>query len=379
MSHDPYAEGVNDLVCLDLPLGSAMVERISRAWDNGDAVFPLDQRLPAPERRRVLAATRPTVIHDGSGDTRLDGFPVETGDAVVVATSGTTGMPKAVVLTHDAVRASAVATSARLGVTGDDTWFACLPPAHVGGLSVVLRSLVLGTPLITAPQFSVESYEDAASRGATLVSLVATALRQVDASMYRSIVLGGARPPADRPDNCVVTYGLTETGSGVVYDGIPLDGVETDIRGGVIHLRAPMLLRAYRDGSVPLDAGGWFRTGDIGTFVDGRLTVHGREGDLIITGGENVWPEQVEDALRQHPSVLDVCVAGVPDAHWGQSVTAWVVPTPGSTVVLDELREFTKQTLPAFCAPKTVHTVQEIPRTALGKPRRAELASSTTD
>lgn len=370
---------MNDLVCLDVPLGPAMVDRIKRAWDNGDAVFPLDQRLPAPERERVLAAVRPTIVFDGVDDRRTAGEGVETGDAVVVATSGTTGTPKAAILTHEAVRASAVATSGRLGVTAGDTWFACLPPAHVGGLSVVLRSLVVGTPLITAARFSVEGYDDAAARGATLVSLVATALRQVDASKYRLIVLGGSRPPADRPANCVVTYGLTETGSGVVYDHTPLDGVEIEIRGGIIHLRAPMLLRAYRDGTVPIDRHGWFRTGDMGEFVDGRLHVHGREGDLIITGGENVWPETVEDALRAHRSVADVCIAGVPDDTWGQVVTAWVVPVAGATVTLDELREFAKEHLPAFSAPRSLRLVDEIPRTALGKPKRAELVGSETE
>ena len=282
-------------------------------------------------------------------------------------------------LTHEAVVASARATSTRLGVGADDCWFACLPASHVGGFSVVLRSIVVGTRLVTAEQFSVTAYDDAASRGATLVSLVATALRQVDPSRYRTIVLGGARAPADRPSNCVVTYGLTESGSGVVYDRVPLDGVEVEIRDGVIHLRAPMLLRAYRDGSVPLDAHGWFRTGDMGEFVDGLLTVHGREGDLIITGGENVWPEQVEDALRTHPSVVDVCVAGVPDDHWGHVVTAWVVAAPDTALSLEELREHTKETLPAYCAPKRVIGVDRIPRTALGKPRRAELVDSAAD
>ena len=368
---------VNDLVCLDVPLGTTMVERIDKAWNNGDAVFVLDQRLPMPERTRVLDTVRPTLVFDGTDDTRVGGTPVETGDAVVVATSGTTGTPKAAVLTHDAVRASAMATSSRLGVTPSDVWFACLPPSHVGGLSVVLRSLVTGTRVITAAQFSVEAYVDAATQGATLVSLVATALHRVDASMYRCIVLGGARPPSERPANCVVTYGLTETGSGVVYDGVPLEGVEIEIRRGIIHLRAPMLLRAYRDGTVPLDSDGWFRTGDMGQFVGGRLTVHGREGDLIITGGENVWPEPVEDVLRRHPAVADVCVAGVPDEHWGQRVTAWVVPARDSRPDLEELRDLVRESLPAFCAPKALHIVAQIPRTALGKPRRAALIADT--
>lgn len=378
VSHGTYAECVNELVCLDVVCGQSMVDRIKQAWDSGDAIFPLDQRLPAPERARVLQTIKPTIVYDGNEDARIHGHPVEPGDAVVVATSGTTGQPKGVVLTHDAVTASARATSDRLGVTTTDTWFACLPPAHVGGLSVVLRSLITGTTLVTAPQFSVDAYNNAARNGATLVSLVATALQRVDPHLYRHIVLGGSRPPSSLPDNCSVTYGLTETGSGVVYNRKPLEGVEIDIREGIIWLRAPMLLRCYRDDSVPLDGNGWFRTGDLGSFHDGLLAVDGREGDLIITGGENVWPERVEEVLSRHPSIADVCVGGVPHPEWGHTVTAWVVLAGDHTLELHDVRDFVKESLPAHCAPHAVHVVDQIPRTALGKPKRSELIASAT-
>ena len=358
-----------------MPCGDAFVTRTKRAWDDGDAIFPLDQRLPPPARTAVLEAIKPTVIATERDDIRWHGLPVETNDAVVVATSGTTGTPKGVILSHDAVAASAHATSTRLAVSSHDTWFACLPVSHVGGLSVILRSLITNTPLITAPHFSVEAYNEAAKAGATLVSLVSTALQRVDASLFRTIVLGGARPPKVRPPNTVTTYGMTETGSGVVYDGIPLEGVEIRIVDNVIELRAPMLFRSYRDGSRPITSDGWFRTGDIGTFDGTQLVVEGREGDLIITGGENVWPEQVEDCLRQHPKVADVCVAGVRDATWGHSVTAWVVTRDDVTLTLDEAREFVKESLPAHCAPHALVAVSEIPRTALGKPKRSELVT----
>ena len=365
---------MRELVCLDMPLGSAFVDRLQRAWDDGDAIFPLDQRLPASARDRVLRAVRPTVISDASGDRRLDGEPVETDDAVVVATSGTTGDPKAAILTHSAVAASAQATSQRLGVTSSDCWFACLPPAHVGGLSVVTRALLTQTRLITTDRFTPEAYNDAADNGATLVSLVATALARVDASRYRTIVLGGARPPSDRPANCVTTYGLTESGSGVVYDGRPLDGVEIDIRDGVVHLRAPMMCRGYRDGTVPFDRDGWFRTGDLGAFDNGVLQVFGREGDLIVTGGENVWPEDVEAAISSMPHVRDVCVAGVADPEWGSAVHAWIVSD--TTLTLEQVRDHVKRTHPAWCAPRAIHQVAEIPRTALGKPQRHLLVAT---
>ena len=129
-------------------------------------------------------------------------------------------------LTHDAVAASAWATSRRLGVTADDHWLACLPLAHVGGLAVVTRALVIGTRLTVLPGFEPDAVTAA---GATLVSLVATALRRIDPPPFRTIVLGGAAPPADLPPNVVTTYGMTETGSGVVYDGRPLDGVDVRI------------------------------------------------------------------------------------------------------------------------------------------------------
>ena len=352
------------------------VDRLSRAWDNDDAVFPLDQRLPAPARQQILDLVKPTIMATAEGDRRVDGQPVEPGDAVVVATSGTSGIQKAAVLTMSAVEASARATSERLNVMLRDTWLACLPPSHVGGLSVITRSLVMGTSLIPVPSFSPDSCEQAAKDGATLVSLVSTALQRIDSTLFRTIVLGGSRQAAQLPPNCVTTYGLTETGSGVVYNGTALRGVELEIRDSIVYVRAPMLLRTYRDGSVPLDSNGWFRTGDRGSLSDtGVLQIEGREGDLIITGGENVWPEIVEDSLRDFESITDLCVAGVPDKEWGHSVHVWVVTEQVGSVSLDALRGHVKQTLPAHCAPRHVHFVTEIPRTALGKPQRSVLVN----
>ena len=352
-----------------------MVDRIRRAWDDGDAIFPLDQRLPAPARAMVLEAVQPTKVITLDEEIHITGRPVEPGDAVVVATSGTTGQPKAVVLTLDAVIASARATSQRLKVSSTDKWLACLPPSHVGGLSVILRSIVTDTPVIAVPAFSVESYDAAADDGATLVSLVSTALQRVDNSKFRTIVLGGSRPPQDRPSNTVTTYGMTETGSGVVYDGIPLEDVQIEIRDSIIHIKAPMLMRAYRNGDSPFTSDGWFRTGDIGTINNGLLFVEGREGDLIISGGENVWPEDVEAAIRTSSFVADVCVAGISDPEWGQVVTAWIVPS-GDVPSLEDIRSHVKQTLPSHCAPRRIEIISEIPRTSLGKPRRADLVQS---
>jgi o-succinylbenzoate---CoA ligase len=355
------------LIVVEARGGDAFVDRLRRAWDDGDAVFPLDPRLPAPARAQVLAAARPDE-------------PVADGDALVVVTSGTTGEPKAAVLTHDAVAASARATSARLGVDpAADRWLACLPVAHVGGLSVVTRALATGTPLSVHDGFDAVAVEAAARADATLVSLVPTALRRVDPALFRVVVLGGSAMPADLPPNAVATYGMTETGSGVVYDGVPLDGVEVDVVNAEIRLRCPMLLRAYRNGTDPRDADGWFPTGDAGIWdaASGRLRVLGRIGDVIVTGGEKVWPAAVERVLAAHPDVGEAAVVGVPDHEWGARVVAVVVPQDRARPpALADLRDAVKAALPAYAAPRELRIVDALPRTGLGKVARAELATT---
>jgi len=355
---------VRRLVPIELPGGPGFVDALRRAWDDGDAVLPVDPRLPRPAVESLLEAMR------------LD-QPVDDGDALVVATSGTTGEAKGVVLTHHAVRASAVATSDRLQVDPlRDTWLACLPLAHVGGLAVVTRALVTNTPLVVQPGFDAVAVARAADDGVTLVSLVATALHRIDAARFRVIVLGGATPPAELPSNVVSTYGMTETGSGVVYDGVPLDGVDVavDPASREIALRGPMLLRCYRDGTDPKDADGWFWTGDVGSLDGGRLQVFGRVDDMIVTGGENVWPDPVEAMLSALPSVREVAVIGRDDEQWGQRVVAVVVPSdPAAPPTLDELRSTVKERLGPWAAPRALELTASLPRTALGKIRRSAI------
>ena len=197
--------------------------------------------------------------------------------------------------------------------------------------------------------------------------------------LFRTIVLGGQPPPVDKPENVVATYGMTETGSGVVYDGVGLEAVEVELRSGEVWLRGPMLLRCYRDGTDPKTADGWFATGDAGQIDEaGRLSVHGRLDDLVISGGENIWPAQVEAVLRSHPSVGDVAVDGRPDPEWGSRLVAYVVPSPAAqdaepATILAELRELVRDRLAPFAAPRELIVVKRLPRSAIGKVQRGEL------
>jgi len=372
---------VHELVAIDLPGGPAFVDAVRRCWDRGDAVLPLPQRGPDEWRQSLLDALRPTrVLGPGGVESALaGGEPVEEGDAVVVATSGTTGTPKGAVHTHRGMERAAFATAAALGVDHDVRWLACLPLDHVGGLSVVTRALVTGAGLEVHPGFDAAAVNDAADRGATHVSLVPAVLGRIDTARWRTILLGGSAVPEDRPANTVATYGMTETLGGVVYDGLPLNGTAVRIAeedraadgSGHIELATRSLLRCYRDRSDPVAADGWYRTGDLGWVEPGtgKLHVDGRADDLIITGGEKVWPHAVETVLATHPQVAELVVVGRPDPVWGQTVTAVVVPT-GEQPALESLRELALEHLPPAAAPRALELVAELPRTSLGKVRR---------
>ena len=380
---------MRELVAIDVAGGPAFVGALRRAWDDGDAVLPVDQRSPPPARHALLAAARPHAVVTTTGGTSVErraydrsAPPVADGDALVIASSGTTGNPKLLVHTHAGIVAHARAVHAHLDVDPNrDRWLACLPLAHLGGLGVVLRSLVTDTALDVWPGFTTSRVAAApAELGTTLVSLVPTALDRIDPSSFRWVVLGGSADPVDRPFNVVRTYGLTETGGGVIYEGVPLPGVEVRIGAhGSIELRSPTLARGRRqpDGSVlgVTDDDGWFATGDLGAWsTDGRLVIDGRADALIVTGGENVWPLPVETVLATHPGVAEVLVVGRSDPEWGQRVVAIVVAVdPAAPPSLDALRDHVRATLPAHAAPRELVMVDHLPRTTLGKVRRADL------
>jgi O-succinylbenzoic acid--CoA ligase len=245
--------------------------------------------------------------------------------------------------------------------------------------------MATGTPVEIQPRFSVgQAREAALKRGATLVSLVPAALARLGsegAALFHTVVLGGQEPPARRPANTVTTYGMTETGSGVVYDGVALEGVEVRLEAGEVWLRCPMLLRCYRDGTDPKTPEGWFPSGDAGQLdATGRLEIRGRLDDVVISGGENIWPAQVEAVLREHPGVLEVAAGGLPDPQWGTRLVAYVVVSPDGrdiepTTMLAELRELVKERLAPFAAPRELVLVAELPRTAIGKVSRTGLVT----
>jgi O-succinylbenzoic acid--CoA ligase len=373
------------LVAIALPRPAA-ARAIVAAWEAGEAVLPLDPEAPAPELAAILAAARPTHLLAGDGRSRRSGGePAEAGVAAVVATSGTSGAPKLVELGADAIRWSARATSAALGAGPGDRWLCCVPVHGVAGLAVLARAWHTGRPVEVHERFDPAAVRAAAGR-ATLVSLVPAMLRRLlaagdEAARFRRVLLGGGPVPADlageatgRGVGLVRTYGLTETFGGMVHDGHPLDGAEVrieDPRGEVL-VRGPMLFRRYRGDparTAAVLAGGWLRTGDLGRLgPDGRLVILGRGDDLVISGGVNVHPDEVEAVLATHPGVAEAAVAGRPDPEWGQRVAAFVVPRdPARPPTLDELRAFTRQRLAAAKAPRELVLVPALPRSRSGK------------
>jgi O-succinylbenzoic acid--CoA ligase len=373
------------LVGIDIPLSAEFVAALQDIWNAGDCAFPIDQRLVQKQKAQIVDEffVDEIVTTEGRSVLGAQGSTIAENDAVLFTTSGSSGIPKGVIHTHDSLQANADIVAQYFGDTSQMHWLACLPPSHVGGFGVISRALIWNCQLTTLPQFDAEQVESLARQGVTHTSLVATALGRINSELFERILLGGAKPPPHLPPNVTTTYGLTETMGGVVYGRTALSGVEISIsEEQEILVRGPVLMDRYYQQQLghPIDGDGWLHTGDLGSMsVDKQLSVTGRRSELIISGGENIWPEAVEAALANHAEVSDVCVVGIDDHEWGQRVVAFIVPTKTSqTHSLAEWRDHVAESLPRFMAPRQVVSVDSIPRSALGKPQRQALKETLT-
>lgn len=360
---------VNRLVALDMPASADFANHVRNAWESGDAVFPIDQRLPQFAKESLIKQFKPSVVIDETGNSVEipNSEPTEHNDALVIATSGSTGAPKGVVHTHESIRALLDMSQLRLQTDSSTHWLLCLPVSHVAGFSILARSVLMGNPISILPKFDETQVMNAASAGATHVSLVPTAMQRIDPSVFNTILLGGAAAPPNLPDNVVTTYGMTETFGGIAYNGRPLDGVEVRVINESIELKSPSLFRVYRGQDTERPTGDWFETGDSGAFSNNQIRVFGRKDDMIITGGENVWPIAVEKVMATFPGVEQVVVDGIDDEQWGQRVVAWIVSSRDVAPTLECIRDHVKTQLPSFCAPTELRVVKEIPMTSIGK------------
>jgi len=355
----------------------------------------------------------------------------------VVFTSGTSGKPKGAMLTYANHYASAWASAERLGVQADDVWLSVLPLYHVGGLAVVWRSCLYGTAVSLHPRFDLDAInQDLDYNPITLISLVPTMLRRLLATRthwpagLRLILLGGAAASAEMVERAnglprkaaernftvqssvplvATTYGLTEAASQVATArpeeatrkpgsvGHPLPGTMVEIWDengrslppntlGEIVVNGPTVMAGYfiADCGLRIADEGFrnpqsairnLRTGDMGYLdEDGDLWVVQRRSDLIVSGGENVYPAEVEAVLKSHPAVTDACVVGVPDAEWGQRVAAAVVLAADTAVTPADLAQFCRDRLAGYKTPRRWLICPELPQTASGKVARQTVA-----
>lgn len=327
----------------------------------------------------------------------------------IVFTSGTTGTPKGAMLTYRNHWWSAVGSVLNLGLQADDVWLACMPLFHVGGLSIIMRSVIYGMPIVLHDRFQAEAVHAALEQNnITLTSFVSTMLARVlEARSYtpfppslRCVLTGGGPVPGQLLEQCrrlrvplVQTYGLTETASQVVTlapqdalvklgsAGRPLFPVDIRIMNdagqaapgemGEIHVRGPQVMAGYYKNEAETNrvlCDGWLRTGDVGyKDEDGYVFVVDRRADLLISGGENVYPAEIESIVEQQPAVKEAVVVAKTDDEWGQVPVAFVQLQPGEEENEQALLDHCRQRLAAYKVPKHIYFVSDFPRNASGK------------
>ena len=405
----------------------------------GLVAVPLNTRLTKPELKwQVDNADCRLVLCDPSTMAQADGLGVDAlemrqqsfneppseyneygamhlaDDFAIVHSSGTSGRPKAAVLTYGNIFHSAQASALKLGSKQDDRWLCVLPLYHLGGLSIILRSLIYGTAidLMPAAPFDLQAVNQKLSdHPVTLVSLVPTMLQRLLEARtgpwhkrLRLILLGGEAPSPELLQSCIAegipiatSYGLTETASQVatarpdlVYRkpgtaGKALEQTQVriideqgedaapNIPGEVLVKGGSVMRGYYNDPEATAKAlrAGWLHTGDIGYLdQDGDLFILQRRQDLIVSGGENIYPAEVEAALRQHPAVAEAVVLGLPDPEWGQRVAAVIETRAGLSPAADSLMAFAREKLAGYKVPRQIAFVDALPRTASGKIQR---------
>ncbi|NOK13880.1 o-succinylbenzoate--CoA ligase [Corallococcus exercitus] len=395
------------------------------------AVFaPLNARLTPAELWPLLEAVEPRLtlaleaLRDRlPGAESLESFPdgVTTGSVparawdadtprVILFTSGTTGRPKGAVLTEGAFRASCRASAANLGEHPSPRWLGTLPLFHVGGLAMLTRTAYEGGCLLLHERFDADAVNRAIdTEGASHASFVATTLERVlDARQDRPLpdtfqcaLIGGGPVPTALLTRAraaglraLQTYGLTEACSQVTTErpgeadgrtaGPPLPGLQVRVVGtdgvtlgegqeGDVEVRGPTLMSGYwnqPDATRDAFHDGWLRTRDVGVLdAKGRLTLLSRRTDLIVRGGENLYPAEIEAVLANHPAILESAVVGVPEPHWGEVPVAFVVLRPGHALP-EDLDAWCRQSLARFKVPARFFAIETLPRNAMSKVER---------
>ncbi|MFJ2668123.1 o-succinylbenzoate--CoA ligase [Nocardia fluminea] len=367
-----------------MPTGSGVSEVMPHLRQALDGSGPAWLPIPTTDRREARRLS----------DALKPGDPIDDDVALVVTTSGTTGIPKGALLGAEALRASGNATHDRLG--GPGSWLLALPTHHIAGIQVLLRSILAGTEptvLDVSGGFLPEALAGAvgAMRGPRrYTALVPTQLiKSLDSPVAAKalaeldgVLVGGAATPAPILDRArdlgitvVRTYGMSETCGGCVYEGVPLDGTEVRIEDGRVILGGAMIARGYRNlpDHPAFAEPGWFRTEDAGSFEDGVLSISGRLDEAIMTGGLLVIPQVVEAVLANHPGIRECIVLGLPDERLGQRVAVAIVPAPGATPTLDEIRAHVVAELDSIAAPRELAVLSEIPLRGPGKPDRTAI------
>ncbi|MBV9688778.1 MAG: o-succinylbenzoate--CoA ligase [Ktedonobacteraceae bacterium] len=337
----------------------------------------------------------------------------------ILYTSGTTGHPKGTIITYGMQWWNAIGSALNLGHRSDDCWLACLPFFHIGGLSILMRSVIYGISVVVQKKFDARAVnrsvvEDRVSIISVVAAMLQRMLTALDADgnrahypeTLRCVLLGGGPAPQPLLEECarralpvVQTYGLTEACSQAVTlapedalrklgsAGRPLAPVQLRIlrnlqpvgahEEGEIFLCGPTITPGYAgnpEATLRAFHDGWFATGDIGYLdEEGYLYVLDRRADLIISGGENVYPAEIESVLLAHPAVAEAGVCGRDDVQWGQVPVAFVRLHPSSRVHVQDLIEYVAQRLARYKQPKTIYVVDRLPRNASGKLLRRDL------